>query len=201
MSFENNFSLILIFIFGFAYIYKLIILKARNKINANVLGKKNKDITIHSVEVFVRFTSFSWLVTWLVHILFYNTISKIIGGLHASKYILYSGLFINMVGVIIFAVAAFNMKSSWRVGIDKETVSSLVTDGIYKYSRNPAFVGFDLMFTGLFITYPNIITFMNMILNLAAFHLLILQEEKHLSDIFGREYEIYKEKTLRYMIF
>ncbi len=198
MSFENTFSLILLSIFGFAYIYKLVILRLKNKINANVLGKKNKDNRIHKIEVFVRLTSFSWFIIWIIHILFYKTISKTIGVLYINRNISHLGLFINALGVFIFAVAAFTMKSSWRVGIDKDTKSSLITDGIYKYSRNPAFVGFDLMFIGLFITYPNILTLINLILNLVSFHLLILQEEKHLNDIFGREYTLYKEKTPRY---
>jgi protein-S-isoprenylcysteine O-methyltransferase Ste14 len=171
----------------------------RDKINANVLGKKNKDNRIHKVEVFVRLTSFSWLVIWIIHILFYNTIFNIMGVLYINRNISYIGLFINTLGVLVFAVAAFTMKSSWRVGIDKDTKSNLVKDGIYKYSRNPAFVGFDLMFIGLFITYPNILTLINLVLNLVSFHLLILQEEKHLYDIFGREYALYKEKTPRYI--
>ncbi len=103
-------------------------------------------------------------------------------------------------GAGIFILATIFMKSSWRVGIDKITKTTLVTDGIYKFSRNPAFVGFNLMFIGLFAAYSNILTLIVLILNIIALHLLILQEEKHLISMFGDKYERYKRKVPRYFL-
>ncbi|MBC8059975.1 MAG: isoprenylcysteine carboxylmethyltransferase family protein, partial [Clostridiaceae bacterium] len=77
--------------------------------------------------------------------------------------------------------------------------TKLVTYGIYNYSRNPAFVGFDLMFTGLFLTYPSVLTAFILIINVISIHRLILQEEKHLQSVFGKEYISYKGKTSRYL--
>jgi protein-S-isoprenylcysteine O-methyltransferase Ste14 len=107
---------------------------------------------------------------------------------------------ITALGVGIFILATIFMKSSWRVGIDKNTKTTLVTDGIYKFSRNPAFVGFYLMFIGLFVTYANIFTLIVLVINILTFHLLILQEEKHLLSMFGVEYERYKRKVPRYFL-
>ena len=38
------------------------------------------------------------------------------------------------------------MKNSWRAGIPSEDKIEFVSNGIYKISRNPAFVGFDLLY-------------------------------------------------------
>lgn len=197
----NILSGIMLLMFGFAYISKLVILKRVNKIDANTLGKSNKEKRIRIAELSVKTTSFTWLVLWVLEVLFSQYILKYIPMLYENSILLYIGLFVNFIGVLIFTIAAFSMKSSWRVGIDKNTKSSLVTEGIYKFSRNPAFVGFDLMFLGLFTTYPNILTLLILILNLVSFHLLILQEERHLSKMFGAEYTEYKKRTPRYILF
>lgn len=43
-----------------------------------------------------------------------------------------------MIAVLFFALATNTMKNSWRVGIPEEK-TALVTKGVYKWSRNPAF--------------------------------------------------------------
>jgi protein-S-isoprenylcysteine O-methyltransferase Ste14 len=55
-------------------------------------------------------------------------------------------------------MAAISMRTSWCVGIDKSKKTKLIKEDRYKLSRNPAFVGFDLMFVGLFFAYSNIVT-------------------------------------------
>ena len=40
------------------------------------------------------------------------------------------------------------MRDSWRAGIFETDKTKLVTEGIYQISRNPAFLGFDLLIIG-----------------------------------------------------
>ena len=89
------------------------------------------------------------------------------------------------------------MKNSWRVGIDKDTKTKLITNGLYKYSRNPAFVGFDLMFIGMFLVFPNIGTLFICFINIFSIHYLILQEEKKKQE----DYLFYRNNTPRYLFF
>jgi len=56
------------------------------------------------------------------------------------------------------------------------------------------------MFSGVFFTYPDILTLIVCFINMIAFHLLILQEEKHLLAVFGKEYEKYKRTVPRYFL-
>jgi protein-S-isoprenylcysteine O-methyltransferase Ste14 len=200
MHIADIISLVLLITFAAAYILKLVLLKQREKINANVLAKVNKDFSIYNTEMFVSISSSLWLLTWISEIIFHNKISYFIDYLFINIYTKYVGIFLTAVGVCTFISATIFMKSSWRVGIDKNTKTTLVTDGIYKFSRNPAFLGFYLMFAGLFFTYSNLLTLFVLVINIITFHRLILQEEKHLLSMFGAEYESYKRKVPRYFL-
>lgn len=199
MRYIDYTSLVLLISFLIAYFSKLIILKTKNNINANVLGKKNKNNSIHIVEVLVKLSSFLWAITWMTEIFLHKKIASVIGSFLSNDFLTYMGTLLNLCGIIVFLLAIAYMRSSWRVGIDKNTKSELITNGIYKFSRNPAFVGFDLMFIGLFFSYTNILTLFILGFNIVTFHLLILQEERHLALTFGEEYDKYKSLVSRYL--
>lgn len=201
MSQIQYISFVHLIVFLIAYFLKLIMLYKNSKIKANVLGKVGKDKNTHFSEMFVKVSSFTGIFIWLMETIFSDRLAKYTGWFYLSRGYTYTGLFFMFLGVLFFILAAGFMKSSWRVGIDKQTKTKLVTDGIYKFSRNPAFVGFDLIFMGLCITFPCILTLIAMFSNLIAFHLLILQEEKHLAETFGDEYNEYKHNTPRYILF
>ncbi len=198
MQITDFISLMLLIIFGLSYVLKLVLLNKNNRINANVLAKGNKEFSIYLTELFVRTSSLLWLLTWLLEVFFHNQISSIIGHFFEYMFITYMGIIVTALGAGVFILSTVSMKTSWRVGIDKTTQTSLVTNGIYKFSRNPAFVGFNLMFIGVFLTYSGIVTLGVLVLNMLAFHLLILQEEKHLLSAFGEEYVKYKRSVPRY---
>ena len=83
------------------------------------------------------------------------------------------------------------------MGIPEEK-TTLITDGIYQWSRNPAFVGFDLLYLSICLMFFNIPLVLVSVWAAVMLHLQILQEEKHMSHMFGNEYETYKKHTLRY---
>lgn len=197
----NYISLVLLILFLVSYFLKLVMLNRNDKIKANVLGKAGKDKKIHFAEVFVKTSSFAGVFVWFLETAFSDSLAKFTGWFYLSKGYTYAGIFLMASGVLFFILAVVFMKSSWRVGIDKETKSALITDGIYRLSRNPSFVGFDLMFIGLCLTFPCVLTLIVMLSNLIAFQLLILQEEKHLTEVFGKEYIEYKQRTPRYLLF
>ena len=108
-----------------------------------------------------------------------------------------AGIVCGVLGVLFFAMASITMKNSWRVGIPEEK-TSLVTAGIYKWSRNPAFVGFDLLYLSTCLMFFNIPLMMVSMWAAVMLHLQILQEEQHMVNMFGCEYVEYKRHTLRY---
>jgi protein-S-isoprenylcysteine O-methyltransferase Ste14 len=99
------------------------------------------------------------------------------------------------IGAAFFLVAVVTMRSNWRAGFDKNQNTSLVSDGIYKYSRNPAFVGFDLLYVGCAFCFPNAAMIAIAVIAVVAFHVQILGEEKFLTEMFGQEYIDYKSKA------
>ena len=55
------------------------------------------------------------------------------------------GIFLGIIGDIVFIASVLTMKDSWRAGVSYEEKTDLITNGIYQISRNPAFLGFDLV--------------------------------------------------------
>lgn len=103
-----------------------------------------------------------------------------------------------VLAVVIFGLATKTMRDSWRVGIPEEK-TELVTDGIYRYSRNPAFVGFDLMYLSVCLMFFNVPLVLVSALAAGMLHLQILQEEAHLQQEFGEAYGEYRKQTMRYL--
>ena len=108
-------------------------------IKALVLAKGDKGKSINFSESFVQITTLFWGVTWLLESLLSSWIIEFIPNLFSFNTLNYLGLFVILIGLIFFVSSMITMKNSWRVGIDKSAKTKLITNGLYKYSRNPAF--------------------------------------------------------------
>lgn len=104
-----------------------------------------------------------------------------------------------LLGLIFFLLATINMQNNWRAGIDETQKTSMVTSGIYRISRNPAFVGFDLIYLGSVLVFPNGPMLVFALFAMIMLHCQILEEEKHLPSVFGQQYLNYKARTARYL--
>ena len=71
----------------------------------------------------------------------------------APTWLRWLGLGLAAAGVGVFAASVYTMRDSWRAGIPREGETELVTAGIYRFSRNPAFLGFDLTYLGLLLPF------------------------------------------------
>lgn len=91
------------------------------------------------------------------------------------------GIIIGLMGFTIFISSVTIMKDSWRAGVSWEEKTELITNGIYKFSRNPAFIGFDLMYLGIGCLFFSWFLFILTIIGMIVFHLQIVYvEEKFL---------------------
>lgn len=109
-----------------------------------------------------------------------------------------AGIVLGLTGDLIFLIAVRTMRDSWRAGIPETDRTEFVSQGIYQYSRNPAFLGFDLMYIGILLMYFNWILLLFTTWVVVMLHLQILQEEKYLKTVFGEEYLAYQRCTGRY---
>ncbi len=109
------------------------------------------------------------------------------------------GAAMSAVGTIIFIAAVHTMRDSWRAGVSKTDKTELVTNGIFQFSRNPAFLGFDLFDIGMLLMFFNWILCFLTAFAIIMYHLQIVYvEEKFLLSTFGNEYLQYKKKVCRY---
>lgn len=103
-------------------------------------------------------------------------------------------------GVIIFIQSVLTMRDSWRAGVSKTDKTELVTEGIYRISRNPAFLGFDLVYMGILLMFFNWGLFAVTVWAMLMLHLQIVNvEEDFLLATFGEEYLEYRKKVKRYL--
>lgn len=110
-----------------------------------------------------------------------------------------AGILLASVGDIVFATAVVTMRDSWRAGIAANDKTEIITCGIYKISRNPAFLGFDLVYLGLLLMFFNLPLLLFSVWAMTMLHLQILQEEQYLAEAFGDEYTEYKKLVCRYL--
>ena len=110
------------------------------------------------------------------------------------------GAVIGALGAAVFVTSVVTMRDSWRVGVSKTDKTELVTDGIYQISRNPAFLGFDLVYIGILLMFFNPWLLAASAFAMLMFHLQIVNvEEDFLLETFGQEYLAYKKKVNRYI--
>jgi protein-S-isoprenylcysteine O-methyltransferase Ste14 len=102
-------------------------------------------------------------------------------------------------GFILGILALIAMKNSWRVGIKYDQKTELVTSGIYRVSRNPYFLSYNVLIFGYILVFPSIILLALYVVLIITFHKMILEEEKYLESVHGAAYQNYKKKVNRYL--
>ena len=152
---------------------------------------RGKDTQTHTVETLMGIATVGIIPAQLLSIGF--------GWSHLPANARFTGFCVGMVGDLIFLISVFCMKDSWRAGIPDRDRTELVTDGIYSYSRNPAFLGFDLQYIGVLLMYCNLLTGMFTVFAIVMLHLQILQEERYLAATFGTAYLDYRHRVFRYL--
>ena len=95
------------------------------------------------------------------------------------------------------SVAQYQMSNSWRIGIDENNKTELITKGLFSYSRNPIFLGMIISVTGIFFILPNAITLFLMLSTYIVIQIQIRLEEEFLEKQHGQEYLSYKQNTKR----
>lgn len=182
-------ALTVLAVFYGIYFVKMLMQKRRG-IQTHQIGRR-KEKQLHTVETLMSIATVGIVAAQLMSILF--------GWNHMPTSARFTGFCLGLLGNLIFLLAVLQMKDSWRAGIPNQDKTKLVTTGIYRFSRNPAFLGFDFMYLGVMLMYFNGLTVLFTIYAVVMLHLQILQEEKYLSTTFGEEYQAYQKQVLRYL--
>ncbi len=192
-QFKENFPYSLLAIIVLAVFYGIYFIKQLSQkfrgIQTRQIGRR-KEKSIHTVEILMSIATLGIVVSQLLSIAFGWNIMPDQARL--------KGFFIGMIGNGVFLASIICMKDSWRAGIPDKDKTKLVTNGIYKVSRNPAFLGFDLQYIGMLLIYFNPLTAAFTVFAIVMLHLQILQEERYLIEAFGEEYKAYRRRVFRY---
>jgi protein-S-isoprenylcysteine O-methyltransferase Ste14 len=182
--------------FGLAFVLKSVIVARRIGKNPLVLPKDDSafgliglyfKLTI--IAMFIYVLAYAFFPTWHDNSLPIISLNKL-----TVKYI---GLGLLTVALAWTIIAQWHMKNSWRIGIDTETKTELVTTGLFGLSRNPIFFGMILSLLGLFLTTPNAFTGLFLVLGYILIQIQIRLEEEFLTKEHGHNYEAYKQKVRR----
>jgi len=182
-------AIVFLMIFYGCYFCKMILQK-RKGIQTDQLGKGKKGF-VQVIEITMK------IVTILVPSI--EVTSIIFNTSRMPLFVRVIGILLVFAGTAIFVCAVTTMRDSWRAGVSETDKTELVTKGIYQISRNPAFLGFDLVYIGILLMFFNWVLFGVSAFAMVMFHLQIVNvEEDFLIVAFGESYLEYKRKVNRY---
>lgn len=182
--------------FGIAFIAKSLIVKKR--IGKNPLVLPNDESAYGLIGFYFKLT----MIFMFAYVLLFAFVPKLYDQFLTITHldtltVKYIGLGLLALSLIWTIIAQGNMKNSWRIGIDTETKTELITTGIFKLSRNPIFFGMIISLVGLFLTTPNALTGLFLILGYVLIQIQIRLEEEFLTNQHGQKYAVYKQKVRR----
>lgn len=105
------------------------------------------------------------------------------------------GLFLDSGGLLSF------IRSKTTINPVKiENASALVTSGVYRYTRNPMYLGMALLLTALAIWLQTPLAFVGPVLFAGYItRFQIIPEERALQKLFGQEYLDYSQRVRRWL--
>ena len=183
-------GLLILAVFYTVYIGKMILQK-RKGIQTDQIAKGKQKTKIFYIELIMKIATYSVVVVEVLSLFFAPP--------YLSQTFVVGGVVLGFIGDILFTISVVTMKDNWRAGIAENDKTEIITSGIYRISRNPAFLAFDCVYAGLLLIAFNWVLLVFSIFSMTMLHLQILQEETFLSKTFGAEYNAYKSKVRRYL--
>ncbi|WP_010248721.1 methyltransferase family protein [Acetivibrio cellulolyticus] len=182
---------VLILIMFYSVYFSKFFSQRKQGIQTNLLGK-GKEGFVKVIEITLKIVTLIVPVVELISIISTTHIDltwlRVVGGI------------LGILGVAVFTVSVLTMRDSWRAGVPKDEKTELVTSGIYAFSRNPAFLGFDLIYLSILFMFFNWGLFAITLLAVVMLHLQIVNvEEAFLVNAFGKDYLKYRKKVCRYI--
>lgn len=118
-------------------------------------------------------------------------------GWDIRRYIAFVGI---AAGIMIDGAATMQFR---RLGTRPEPwkpTTALATDGLYKFSRNPIYVGFALIYIGVVAVMDSMIALALLIPAMVLVdRLAVVREERYLAARFGAEWEAYRSRVRRWL--
>jgi protein-S-isoprenylcysteine O-methyltransferase Ste14 len=134
--------------------------------------------------------------TWIVYLLIILNAAR--PGGPPFPFVRVSALVLTGLGLVVTAVSLINLGNSTRLGLPRE-VTEFKTGGLYRFSRNPMYLGFNLLTLASMARAWSPVVAVLGTFSIITYHFIILGEERFLGERFGEKYRRYKERTRRYL--
>lgn len=109
-------------------------------------------------------------------------------------------LFFSGILIVLIAGYQFRLASTTVNPLTPDATSTLVTSGLYKYSRNPMYVGFLIFLIAWGVYLANLVAFVLLpLFVLFITRLQIIPEEQVLKALFSEQYSSYASKVRRWI--
>ncbi len=107
-----------------------------------------------------------------------------------------------LAGAVLQLAAYFQLGHNLKFGIptrDEENETTLKTTGLYRFSRNPMYVGFFMLLLSTCFYVLNPVIWILSIYACFVHHLIVLKEEHFLEKKFGADWYTFTIKVRRYL--
>lgn len=113
----------------------------------------------------------------------------------ATQYVAYG---LVAIALFVTTMSLIHLGSSTRLGLPT-TDTEFKQNGVYRFSRNPMYLGFNLITVSAMLYFFNGFIAIAGLYSIVVYHLIILGEEKYMGFRFGEKYRDYKKKVRRYI--
>lgn len=120
------------------------------------------------------------------------------GGFHVPEYLQWVSAVMMATAAFILVKSFIDLGNSLKVGLP-EHETKLKTTGIYRFSRNPIYLGVFMVNIASCLFFPHPVNLLCSFYGIYIHYLITLSEEKFLAQRFGNEWEDYKRRVRRYL--
>ncbi|MBB1284702.1 isoprenylcysteine carboxylmethyltransferase family protein [Flavisolibacter sp. BT320] len=110
-----------------------------------------------------------------------------------------AGIVLLQLSLVWIIIPQYQMQQSWRIGIDANNPTKLVTSGLFRFSRNPVFLGMLSSLLGMFLVIPNALTLAIFFVSYCLLQIQIRLEEAFLGSQHGAVYQAYRKRVPRFL--
>ena len=138
-------------------------------------------------------------------VLLVGLVLDLVGGPFAGtwttpSWLQWTGLVLAVTGLVLTVVAQLDLGSSWRIGVDEGERTTLVTDGLYRWMRNPIFTGMGAFLVGEALVVTSPWTVAAAVLGIVGMEVQTrLVEEPYLRAVHGDDYGTWAARTGRFL--
>jgi protein-S-isoprenylcysteine O-methyltransferase Ste14 len=116
----------------------------------------------------------------------------------APDWLKWISVFLWICGFVLLFIGRLGLAESFRIGSPNES-TGLKVNGLYRFSRNPMYVGVYATILACVLYTVNPIVLAAGVFVVAVHHKIVLAEEQYLQKVFGQEYADFCSRVRRYL--